>query len=153
MAVSGVSEVLQETLRQLSERRRKLEPFVDELAELDIVERDLRKTVDKLNKRGGGRAPRSAAAAPAEARTGTHRERTLAVLGEHPQGLSGARIAELAGIQGQQIYPLLAGMASDGVIEKVGRGFYRLVRDVEGDGVSADLTEEEREELGDRAVA
>lgn len=164
--MGAVVDVLQEALRQIGDRRRKLEPFVDELKDIEIVDRDLRRTVAKLKKRGGQATvarpnqsfgaivPNGGGAEPSgsDVKEGTNRERILHVLADHPNGASGAQVGARADVPSGSMYTVLNDLMRDGLITKVGRGFYRLSADANGNQIDASLSDEEREELGERAV-
>lgn len=107
----NTNAILEDALHELHERERRLQPFVDELAD---VRRGI-KTVERAL--GAEKAPRRSAAA-----AGGQREEILKHLAESMDPLSKEQLAELLG-GGRGLHLSLAAMVKSGAIVEVEGGY------------------------------
>lgn len=137
-----IETTLTGALQALEDRRRRIQPLLDEVRELDKAIREQRKLLAKFGANGktAQRPPLHAVdGAPARPpREGTNADRILKLLTEHPRGLNTAVIGREADVAAGSLNSVLGDLEAKGLVTKVGRGFWKIADELgQGDAAAA----------------
>jgi hypothetical protein len=130
--MSAVEEILNEARQQLEARKVKLMKLIEPAkAEVSEIDKALRKLGPARDTRDPGGAKPTATRAPTDRHPDKRAIVLRVLLREDPQrdGLSVAKIAGDGNLDGRGLHQLLAGLEREGLVGRVGRGFWRLISD------------------------